>query len=165
MSEEKPQLISPMGTALKFGLAMGILLTIYFYFTTQKAISDKENSAQTNILFIIMILVPIVLAIMEHRRKFVSKIMRFSEALGAGVITSFIGGIVFSIFIASYSYMNPDVMAQLAAQANQTKATEGLITSDVGKSIGSGFFYFVATFFLGFLLSLISSLFLFKRKA
>ena len=112
-----------------------------------------------------MILVPIVLAIMEHRRKFTGRAMRFSEALGAGVITSFFGGIIFSIFIAIYSYVNPDIMAQLAAQANQTKATEGLITSNAGKSVGSGFFYFVATFFIGFILSFISSLFLFKRKA
>ncbi len=170
MSEEKPQeLISPLGTAVKFGVAMGVLLIIYLYFTTRKTIEDNHSlDGNYNILNLVMILVPIVLAILEHRRKFAGRPMKITEGLGAGVITVFIGGAVAAVFLFIYYFANSDVMAALekiSLQENPGQTQNIIEAGNFKKAILACLSFYMLTFMVGFLLSLISSLFLFKRKA
>ncbi len=169
MSEEKPELISPLGSALKFGLAMGILLIIYLYFTTRKTIDDNHSLAGNyNILNLLMVLVPIVLAILEHRKKFAGRPMRLTEGLGTGVITVFIGGAISSLFLFIYYISNADVMAALeriSLQENPGQPQSILEAGNFKKAILACLSIYMITFMVGFILSLISSLFLFKRKA
>ncbi|MDZ4757310.1 MAG: DUF4199 domain-containing protein [Bacteroidota bacterium] len=169
MSEEKPALISPLGTAIKFGLAMGVLLIIYLYFTTRKTIEDNHSlDGNYNILNLLMVLVPIVLAILEHRRKFAGRPMRITEGLGAGVITVFIGGAIAAVFLFIYYYGNSDVMQALEkiSLKENPGTTQNIIEAgDFKKAILACLSFYMLTFMVGFILSLISSLFLFKRKA
>lgn len=169
MSEDKPQLISPFGTAIKFGLSMGVLLIIFLYFTTRKTIEDNHSlDANYNLLNLLMILVPIILAILEHRRKFSGRPMRITEALGAGVITVFVGGALGSVFLFIYYYGNEDVMQALeniSLKENPNLGKTLVGESSFKKAILACLSFYMLTFLIGFVLSLISSLFLFKRKA
>lgn len=169
MSEESPKLISPIGTAVKFGTAMGVLLIIYFWFTTRKTIEDgKSLDSIYNILNVMMILIPIILAIIEHRKKFIGRPMRYTESLGVGIITVFIGGAIASVFLFIYYYANTDVMEileKITLKENPSMVKNTMIEGHFKKAALGGLSAYILTFLFGFILSLVASIFLFKRKA
>lgn len=170
---EQPTLISPLSSAVRYGVAISLILIISTWYSTTDAIANhRPVSLAVNYIQIGIILMGLALAMLHHRRKFEGRIMRYTEALGAGIITALIGGIILAIFTFFFFYLNDDLRVGLEkisfnALTPDMQKTSHELSKDMtpfNKVADSAMFSFSMMMFYGLLGSLFMAIFVQKRK-
>lgn len=170
---EQPTLISPLSSAIRYGVAISFILIISTWYSISDAVANNHPvSNAVNYTQVGIILMGLALAMMHHRRKFEGRIMRYTEALGAGIITALIGGIILAIFTFFFFYLNDDLRAglekisfdALTQEKQKTSLELGKDMTPFSKVAGSAMFSFSMMLFYGLLGSLIMAVFFQKRK-
>ena len=145
---------------------MGILLISSTYFIQDYTLTNKKPAPDfVNVFPLIMLLLAVLLAMIKHTKKFACRTIRFTEMLGAGIITTFIGAFILAFYMFMYSAFNEETMKQLdeigksSFTSNQIKAAENIVSpSNILKSLGLGMASFGVVFFFGFISSFVFSM-------
>lgn len=172
MNQPAP-LISPLPSALRYGLAVSAILSISTWVSTTQAVANHSPINQAvNYTQIGIILMALVLAMLHHRRQFAGRTMKYTEALGAGIITALLGGVLLALFTFLFFWLNDDLrigLEQIAFDAlsseekkTSLELTKGMTTFN--KVAGSAMYAFSMMMFYGLLGSLCLAIFV-QRKA
>lgn len=163
-------MITPFSSVFKIGIPLSIILFIQFYFATNHTI-DTQEILPTYVSYIQIgtVMLGVFLSCTDHKKKFENKVMKYSEAIGCGVLTVAFAAIMFSLFIFFYLYFNPEVGKSLEEisrkHVTQEIPKDVFKLSPLNKSILAAVQSFIQTFMIGFISSILIGFFVQKRTA
>lgn len=172
MSEPKP-MITPFSSALRFGVITGLLLIFNTWYSAVYSADHNGVVPQwMGLIPLIILVLGLYFAIQDHRKKFEGGRILFKEAVGAGLITTFVIVFLLSIFLFLFNYLDEETRNSLQnaalksmspEQQKQAKEMEKDM-SPLKKSIGIALFEFARWVMFGFIISFALGLMLGKRK-
>jgi hypothetical protein len=174
MSNSQPALISPLSSVAKFGLTTGILLMLSFWYTTVYTADTKQNlPAAVGLMQLIVFALGILLAILDHRKKFMNRPMQMKEVIGCGLLTSLVIGIILAVFMfLFFTFDDTTRNAIIQIDIANTPVAERAIklanmknTPELMKNLGMGMTLFSMSLIGGLIFSGMLAPFLQKKKA
>lgn len=161
-------MITPFSSVFKFGIPLSVILMVQFYFTAQETINTKDIlPSYITFIQVAIVFVTVAMSCLDHRKKFMGKGFKFGEAVGCGILTAALAGILFAILIFIYLYLNPEVGKALKEislkhmPAGMPKDTFKL--TPLKESALAAVQTFIQTFLIGLISSLVVGMFLQKK--
>lgn len=152
-----------------YGLS-GIAAYLLFYF-----LNTDVQSKLPQISGYILLVIFIVMGIKSYRDEDLGGSISYSKALGTGILISIFGGIISAVFtLIFFTYIAPDMAQKLLDTIQQNLGEQGYTEEQIEMSMTyarktmTPIFLFIFTVigaaFMGFLFSLIISLFMKKEQ-
>ncbi len=171
MEENKP---TQMKVAMNYGAILGLALValgILFYLTGW---NRSMTSGLQWINYLVQILL-IVMGIKYYRDSVQGGFISYGRALGTGTLISLFAAIIISVYMYIYiTYMDPTFMEFIASQQEEQLYAQGFSDEQVERSMEMArnftspnmmlIMAFLGTTFIGFIMSLIISIFLKKEN-
>jgi hypothetical protein len=169
MENKRTQVKVAMNYGTLNGLA-GVALTLLFYFIG----TDMQSKIPQLTGYAVLILF-IVMGIKSYRDEDLGGYISYGKSLGTGTLISLFGGIISAIFIVIFfTYIAPELPQQILEGTQQKLAERGMNEEQIEQAMSMTkkfmspvilfIFGIVGTVFMGFIFSLIISIFMKKES-
>ncbi|POY37857.1 hypothetical protein C3K47_04820 [Solitalea longa] len=165
--------VSPLKTALKYGLYMGLGIIIFslIMYTMSVPLDSKLYYVQY-----VIYIAAIWFGIKYHRDHDLGGYITYGRGLGCGTLIALIGGIIGAIYsVVLFKYIDPDLVNQIFAAQEKSMLENGQSQEQVDQAINiskkfmtpvmMGTIGVVVSLFSGFIVSLVVAFILKKEKA
>jgi len=123
--------ISPIQTALRYGLILGllsVLITLVLYIAG--LFTNPSAAAISGLLFILIFTTVVALSIANHRKK-QGGYITLGKSLVVGIVTSFIGSLFAAIFsYILYAFIDPDLMEAQLKMSEEMMENFGFLSDE-----------------------------------
>ncbi|MCO4294196.1 DUF4199 domain-containing protein [Solitalea sp. MAHUQ-68] len=165
--------VSPLKTALKYGLYMGLGIIIFslIMYTMSVPLDSKLYYIQYGVY-----IAAIWFGIKYHRDIDLGGYMSYGRGLGCGTLIALVGGIIGAVYsFILFKYIDPDLVNQIFAVQEKSMLESGQSQEQVDQAINMskkfmtpammGTIGVVVSLFSGFIVSLVLAFILKKEKA
>lgn len=169
MEEQKSSLFK---NALNWGVIMGIVLVIYSLIMWFIGLSLEKWTNWLSYLFVVVIL---ILATINYRDKVLGGFMSYGQALGFGILVILIGVVISSIYNYIFmTFIDPEIINKMLAMQEEEFLKSGLTDDQIDRTMEMtkkfmtplviSIMVIPVSVFFGFIITLITSIFLKKEK-
>ncbi|MFN8259235.1 MAG: DUF4199 domain-containing protein [Bacteroidales bacterium] len=169
MEEQKSSLFK---NALNWGVIMGIVLVIYSLIMWFIGLSLEKWTNWLSYLFVVVIL---ILATINYRDKVLGGFMSYGQALGFGILVILIGVVISSIYNYIFmTFIDPEIINKMLAMQEEDFLKSGLTDDQIDRTMEMtkkfmtplviSIMIIPVSVFFGFIITLITSIFLKKEK-
>jgi len=169
MENKRSQVKVAMNYGTLYGLA-GIAVTLLFYF-----LGIDIQSKIPRLINVAVLVVFIYMGIKSYRDEDLSGFISYGKSLGTGTLISLFGGIISAIFtVIFFTYIAPEVAEQIINSSQEELAEKGMSEDQIEQAINMTrmfmspvwlfLFSILGATFMGFVLSLIISIFTKKES-
>lgn len=170
MEQNKPSLWK---NALYWGLIMGIVLIIYSLIMFFLNLSLEKWVNWLSYIFIIAVL---VVGTINYRDKELGGVMSYGQALGFGVLVILFATLINAIYSFIFmKYIDPEIIERMLTMQEEEMIKRGIPDAQIEQGMGMvkkfmtplmiNLFAIPVSVFFGFIISLITSIFLQKKPA